>query len=151
MELDTQTAIRRQAMDLLARREHGSRELARKLEQRGADPQLVVQVLAKLADEGLLSDERYLESLVRRRVSGGYGPLRIRDELTRQGASREAVEQVFQQLGVDWADLLEQVWLRRFAGQHPDSPKAWGQQARFLAYRGFPAEMIRRLLQQRRR
>ena len=43
--LDNPVAVRRAAMDLLARREHGRVELARKLRQRGAPPDLIEQAL----------------------------------------------------------------------------------------------------------
>ena len=39
--LDTPVSIRRAAMNLLARREHGHVELARKLLQRGADAEMI--------------------------------------------------------------------------------------------------------------
>ena len=88
--LDSPAAVRRAAMDLLARREHGRMELSRKLRSRGAPPDLIEPALEKLADEGLLSEARYLESFVRMRANAGYGPLRIREELTQRGLPREA-------------------------------------------------------------
>ncbi|MEK1907640.1 MAG: recombination regulator RecX, partial [Pseudomonas sp.] len=54
--LDTLVAVRRTAMDLLARREHGRVELARKLRQRGAADELIDSALDRLAEEGLLSE-----------------------------------------------------------------------------------------------
>ena len=60
--LDTAVAVRRAAMDLLARREHGRVELTRKLRQRGAPQELIDGALDRLAEEGLLSESRYLET-----------------------------------------------------------------------------------------
>jgi len=51
-------------MDLLARREHGRVELMRKLRKRGAPEELIEAALQRLAEEGLLSEARYLESFV---------------------------------------------------------------------------------------
>ena len=59
--LDTPVSIRRAAMNLLARREHGHVELARKLRLRGADAEMIEVELQRLTDDGLLSEERYLE------------------------------------------------------------------------------------------
>lgn len=132
-------------MDLLARREYGRFELTRKLCQCGALVGLVDPVLDRLADEGLLSDARYLEAFVRKRAIGGYGPLRIREELARQGLSRSAIEQAFQESTFDWSERLRDVWQRKFAGQKPQDQRERGKQARFLAYRGFPADMISQL------
>ena len=59
--LDTPVAIRRAAMNLLARREHGHVELARKLRLRGADAEMIEVELQRLTDEGGVSGEGYLE------------------------------------------------------------------------------------------
>ena len=91
--LDSPAAVRRAAMDLLARREHGRAELTRKLRQRGAPAELIEAALERLADEGLLSESRYIESFIRGRASSGYGPLRIREELTRHEQLRAHVQE----------------------------------------------------------
>ena len=90
--LDTLVAVRRTAMDLLARREHGRVELTRKLRQRGALPEMIDTALDRLTEEGLLSESRYLESFVSYRARSGYGPLRIREELSQRGLQRTDIE-----------------------------------------------------------
>lgn len=133
-------------MDLLARREHGRVELTRKLRQRGAPDELIEQALDRLAEEGLLSEARYLESFISHRSNTGYGPARIREELGQRGLSRGDIDQALRESGVDWAARLQDVWQRKFAGQRPHDPRSRAQQTRFLAYRGFSMEMIGRLL-----
>lgn len=105
--LDNPVAVRRAAMDLLARREHGRVELARKLRQRGAPPDLIEQALDRLCEQGLLSESRYLESFVRSRANAGYGPLRIREELAQRGLPRADIEQALRDSGFDWSEQLE--------------------------------------------
>src|SRR5690606_29880490 len=97
--LGTPVAVRRGAMDLLARREHGRVELERKLRRRGASPELIEVALDRLAEEGLLSESRYLESYIASRARAGYGPLRIREELAQRGLPREAIEQALGECG----------------------------------------------------
>ncbi len=133
-------------MDLLARREHGRVELTRKLRQRGAPDELIEPALDQLAEEGLLSEARYLESFIRYRSSAGYGPARIREELGQRGLNRGDIDQALRDSEVDWATQLRDVWQRKFAGQRPQDPRGRAQQMRFLAYRGFPMDMIGRLL-----
>jgi len=133
-------------MDLLARREHGRVELTRKLRQRGAPDELIEPALDRLAEEGLLSEARYLESFIRYRSGAGYGPARIREELGQRGLNRSDIEQALRESEVDWATLLRDTWQRKFAGQSPQDPRSRAQQTRFLAYRGFPMDMIGRLL-----
>ncbi|MGN8249095.1 recombination regulator RecX [Pseudomonas sp. SMV7] len=145
-ELDTPVAIRRTAMDLLARREHGRVELTRKLRQRGASDELIGPELDRLAEEGLLSEARYLESFIRYRSGSGYGPARIREELSQRGLARADIEQALRESGVEWGERMREVWQRKFAGQRPHDPRSRAQQTRFLAYRGFSMDMIGRLL-----
>ncbi|WP_313110642.1 recombination regulator RecX [Stutzerimonas nitrititolerans] len=144
--LDNPTAVRRAAMDLLARREHGRIELSRKLRQRGAPAELIEPALDRLAEDGLLSEARYLESFVRMRANAGYGPLRIREELTQRGLSRSDVEQALRDSGFDWSEQLRAVWQRKFSGTLPSEPRERAKQGRFLSYRGYPLDMIGRLL-----
>lgn len=144
--LDTAVAVRRAAMDLLARREHGRVELTRKLRQRGAPQELIDGALDRLAEEGLLSESRYLETFVASRARSGYGPMRIREELAQRGLPRPAIEQALSEAEVDWGEQLRELWQRKFASQTPEDMREKAKQARFLAYRGFSQEQIGRLL-----
>jgi len=143
--LDSPAAVRRAAMDLLARREHGRVELSRKLRLRGAPAELIEPALDRLADEGLLSEARYLESFVRMRGNAGYGPLRIREELSQRGLARDAIEQALRNSGFDWNAQLHEIWQSKF-GVLPSDQREKARQGRFLSYRGYPLDMIGRLL-----
>lgn len=145
--LDTPAAVRRAAMDLLARREHGRVELARKLRQRGACPELIDPVLERLSTEGLLSEQRYIESFIRSRAQAGHGPLRIREELAQRGLPRDAIELALDESGFDWPTELQALWRRKF-GYPPGDARERGRQGRFLTYRGYPTDMVMRLLRQ---
>ncbi|SNS55459.1 regulatory protein [Pseudomonas japonica] len=133
-------------MDLLARREHGRAELTRKLRQRGASPEMIEHELDRLADEGLLSEARYLESYISSRARSGYGPARIREELTQRGLPRGDVEQALREADIDWQEQLADVWRRKFAGQLPGDPRERAKQTRFLVYRGYSMDKVGRLL-----
>lgn len=143
--LDSPAAVRRAAMDLLARREHGRAELARKLRQRGAADELIDGELGRLAEEGLLSDQRFLDSYIRSRANAGYGPLRIREELVRRDLPRPLVERALADSGIDWSDNLRDLWRRRFAAL-PQDARERARQGRFLLQRGFVHEAVSRLL-----
>ncbi|UCP09472.1 recombination regulator RecX [Pseudomonas sp. MM213] len=143
--LDTLVAVRRTAMDLLARREHGRVELTRKLRQRGALPEMIDTALDRLTEEGLLSESRYLESFVSYRSRSGYGPLRIREELSQRGLQRNDIELALRESGINWQEQLEDTWRRKFAGHLPIDARERAKQGRFLSYRGYSMEMISRL------
>jgi regulatory protein len=132
-------------MDLLARREHGRVELTRKLRQRGALPEMIETALDRLTEEGLLSESRYLESFVSYRARSGYGPLRIREELSQRGLQRSDIELALRESGIDWQEQLVDTWRRKFSGQLPADIRERAKQGRFLAYRGYSMEMIKRL------
>lgn len=142
--LDTPAAVRRAAMDLLARREHGRTELARKLRQRGATAELIDPALDRLAEEGLLNESRYLEAFIASKARSGYGPLRIREELGQRGLPRGEIEKALVEAEVDWRAQLHEVWRRKFP-RLPQDARERAQQGRFLTYRGFSMEAINRL------
>ena len=149
VELDNPVAVRRVAMDLLARREHGRAELSRKLRQRGAAQELIDPALDRLAEEGLLNESRYLESYIASRARAGYGPVRIREELSQRGLPRGEIDSALSESGVDWSENLWEVWRRKFA-RLPQDARERAQQGRFLSYRGYSMEAISRLLSGRR-
>src|SRR3990167_2174497 len=144
--LDNPVAVRRVAMDLLARREYGRVELTRKLRQRGAPLELIEAALDRLAEQGLLSETRFLQCFVASRARGGHGPLRIREDLAQRGLPREVIEQALREAQIDWNEQLREVWQRKFAGRLPEDARERAQQGRFLAYRGYPLDLISRLL-----
>ncbi|MFP3518157.1 recombination regulator RecX [Pseudomonas sp. SIMBA_077] len=144
--LDSLVAVRRVAMDLLARREHGRVELTRKLLQRGACQDMIDTALDRLTQEGLLSESRYLESYINYRAGSGYGPLRIREELSQRGLSRVDIEEALRESGFNWQEQLQDTWRRKFAGKLPKDAKERARQGRFLSYRGYTLEMIGRVL-----
>ncbi|MBD9632652.1 recombination regulator RecX [Pseudomonas sp. PDM19] len=149
VELDNPVAVRRVAMDLLARREHGRAELSRKLRQRGATQDLIDPALDRLAEEGLLNESRYLESYIASRARAGYGPVRIREELSQRGLPRSEIDGALSESDVDWSENLREVWRRKFA-RLPQDARERAQQGRFLSYRGYSMEAISRLLSGRR-
>ncbi|SDH76001.1 regulatory protein [Pseudomonas flavescens] len=144
--LDNVQAVRHTAMDLLARREHGRVELSRKLRQRGASDEHIEVALDRLSEEGLLCEARYLESFISYRARSGFGPQRIREDLSQRGLGRADVEQALRDSGIDWRDGLQQTWQRKFAGQLPTDARERARQMRFLVYRGYPMDLVGQLM-----
>ncbi|MFL6622548.1 MAG: regulatory protein RecX [Sulfurifustaceae bacterium] len=133
----------------LARREHSRSEVAVKLERKGCAPEVAAQVVSALAAQGLLSDERFAEALVRNRRRRGYGPVRIRKELADKGLAAEEVDRFVALSGDEWIDEIEQVRRRKFGEALPRSYEERARQARFLQYRGFTFDQIQRALRWR--
>ena len=133
--------IRRAAMDLLARREHGFFELERKLSVR-FPREMVVAVLTRLQQERLQSDERFVESYVYSRRQRGYGPVRIRAELLQKGLESELITQHLQCYQDDWTALVRKIKEQKFGTGQPASARERARQMRFLTGRGFSLEQI---------
>lgn len=132
-------------MDLLSRREHAVSELNRKLIDKGFDEATVSEELAVLVDEGLLSDARYAESYVRSRMTRGFGPIRIREEMRQRGVNEQLVGDHLDFRDPDWFELAREAWYKRFSGKLPSDLKERARQVSFLQYRGFTSEQIKHI------
>jgi regulatory protein len=95
-----------------------------------------------LTEQGHLSEARFIEARVRTRAAR-LGNLRIRQELGRHGL--QLAPDAEQALTDNELARARQVWARKFDAPADDAPGRARQQ-RFLASRGFSAEVIRRLL-----
>lgn len=132
---------RARGVQLLARREHSSRELARKLEQRGIPKDEAEAAVAELGRDGWQSDARYAGMLVRTRIAQGFGPLRIDAELRQAGISSDGIRLAQDEAGADWRAICAEVHARRF-GQRPTTGTERAKQYRYLQGRGFDSSQI---------
>ncbi len=133
-------AIRRAAMDLLARREHTLHELRVKLRRRFDDPARLDAALRRLATENLQSDARFAEHYVVQRADRGYGPLRIRQELRERGVADEAIALAFAAAAPDWYSLASRVLRKKFGPLPPADAREQARRSRFMHYRGFETD-----------
>ena len=93
---------RKKAMDYLARREYGQRELEQKLIVAGFESATVIDTVHKLAEEGLQDDRRFVESFTQSRIGKGKGPVRIRQEVGPWSPLHVESEDVVPQLHQGW-------------------------------------------------
>ncbi|MFZ5722623.1 MAG: regulatory protein RecX [Pseudomonadota bacterium] len=127
-------------MDWLARREYSRHEIEQKLCRRFPDATAAIgPVLDQLEHEGLLSDARYLESVIHSHVRRGYGPLRIRAALGSKG-----VEHDMGTAGpVDWLAQAREARRRKFGDVLPVDAAERARQMQFLLRRGFSSAICR--------
>lgn len=143
---DSERKLEAAAVRLLARREHSTAELKRKLIKKGFASESVERIVQKLGAKRLVSDERFVTSFVHHHANRGQGPVRIRAELRQQGIDDQAIQDALQDAEVDWDALAGAVRRRKFGSKRPLSPSERAKQARFLQYRGFTADQIRAAL-----
>lgn len=143
-------ALRKKAMDLLARREHSVVELQQKLQtharKKELDEGIVGNVVDELQGEGLVSDERFAEAFVRYRMNNGYGPIRIQTELRERGVNEKIQATYLDFADPQWLEQVVQVRRKRFGDGLPEEYKERARQARFLQYRGFTTDQAKRAL-----
>ena len=134
------------AMQWLARREHSCRELHDKLLKKGCARALAADTVKRLETERLVSDDRFMESLIQVRRDRGYGPLRIQKELQEKGVTAEAIERWLDVSDRNWLDDIRRVQRKKFGARLPRSYTERARQARFLQYRGFTYDQIQQVL-----
>ena len=107
---------------------------------------LADEVVRQLEAERLLSDDRFMESLIRARRERGYGPLRIQKELQEKGVAPEAIGQWLDVTGREWLEDIRRVQRKKFGARLPRNFAERARQARFLQYRGFTYDQIQQVL-----
>ncbi len=135
--------LRERAMSLLARREHSRAELARKLADHG-EAEEIAALLDRLEQENLLSNARYAESLAHARF-GRHGSVRLKADLRDKGVPDSVSAAILAAARESDMAAARAVWLKKF-GLDPVDAKERARQQRFLLGRGFPGEVVRRIL-----
>ncbi|WP_196140534.1 regulatory protein RecX [Aliikangiella sp. G2MR2-5] len=133
------------ATRLLSSREYSVKQLNQKLKARGLDDEQVQSTLKYLILEGWQSDIRFCESFIRSKANNGQGIQRIRFELAQHGITEELLEKALNEVEVDWQTICDRL-ARKKNNQikESDSFKRSSKLERFLLYRGFEREQIRR-------
>ncbi len=137
-------SLKGRALAALARREYSRLELARKLRPHAESVEQLDAVLDALAADRLLSNERFAESLARRRGER-FGVARVKQELKSHQLAPELIAAQVDALRESEYARARQVWEKRF-GAPPAEPAARLRQMRFLAARGFSSDVIRRVV-----
>jgi|TARA_B100000315_G_scaffold224012_1_gene229238 regulatory protein len=141
---ERQVALARdRGVRLLGQREHSARQLTTKLCKKGFNPDAVDEAVGQLAEMDIQSDERFAEAMVRRRVDRGFGPMYVRAELRECGIGDDAIDAVLMRSGEFWLEVASSAREKKFGSLEEAD---WNVQARFLARRGFPADLIYRAL-----
>ena len=142
----SEAEVRDIALRYLGRREYGVEELRRKILQRGADQHIADSVVDGLAEENLVSDQRFTEMYVRTRVRSLYGPMKIRGELKSRGVS-DSVIQEFMPDGQDvWFDAAAHWVAKRRRGGSDCNDLDYAERAklhRSLTNRGYSHEQAK--------
>jgi len=135
--------LRERALKLLARREHSRAELARKLSPHGEVDEIAA-LLDQLEARKQLSDVRYAESLTHVRA-GKYGSRRLAHELREKGVGEGLIADAVAEARAGDLAAARAAWAKK-VGAAPTDANERARQYRFLLGRGFPAEVVRRVV-----
>lgn len=139
---------------LLTNREYTRYELEQKIlnqlkKSEGIKAQCSDQarLLAKVLDEcercGWLSDQRFVESFINQK-SHKFGLRRLAQELQAKGVSSDLLKNVLEKTQETEYDRAYNVWSKKFKSL-PLDQKNLQKQVRFLLYRGFSIEVIKKI------
>lgn len=121
-------------------------EVQNKLEEWGLSSSDTEKIIGKLLENDFLNESRFVESYVRGKFGlKKWGKVRIRQELKMREISNELIREALD--AIDESEyqetlkfLAERKW--KLTGE-PDLYKKKAKVARFLAFRGFEADLIR--------
>jgi regulatory protein len=127
---------------LLSMREHSVREIIKKLSLKCESLDLVYAVVDELLANKYLSDQRFTETFVRSRQNRGFGPNKIKMELSQKGIENNLIDDYLDVNSAIWYESAEQQYLSKYGDGPIEDYKTWAKRARFMQGRGFSMEHI---------
>jgi len=142
-------------MRILGMRDHSEQEFRRKLTapvmtKTGPEPVDATEddinnVVNWCYENRYLDDARFARQFIASRSRKGYGPARIRQELTQKGIDRETGEEAMRESDIDWIEIAREQAQRKYGDPLPAVFAEKVKVQRFLLYRGFLMEDIKEL------
>jgi regulatory protein len=115
------------------------------LDRLGVPRAEVERVLGRLRDLRYIDDEKFAADWSERLQERGFGSLRIRQQLERDGIHEESAERVIPAVGQE-RRIARRVLRARFGVERPAETAARSRAWRFLLSRGFPPEVVESVL-----
>jgi|GEM_PF-158022 len=133
-------SLKARALRYLSAREHSRHELAQKLARYASEEEDIEALLNWLEAANFLSEERFSESMLNRRVAR-FGNSRIMRELQSHGIEGDTLADIKTKLEQDESARAIEVWRRKFGHKSADASER-AKQMRFLLQRGFSHRAI---------
>ena len=130
------------ALELLSRREHSVYELKQKLKIKINDLQIdeLDEVIEKLKNQNLLSDQRFALAVIKQKSSQGYGPKFIELYLKNKFVSSNDYD-IYEQ-NINWVEICVNQIAKKIRSSSVIL-KEKEKISRFLSNRGFNYEIIK--------
>jgi len=137
-------SLRVRALRLLARREYSRFELQTRLSSDSANSEELESLLDDFEGKGWLSEQRFVDAVVRTRRPR-FGSVKVLHELKAKGVSEDGIARAREALAESEVSAARTVWRKKFS-EKPVSMSERAKQVRFLAGRGFSADVVRKVL-----
>jgi regulatory protein len=136
------------AIAMLAARARSSRDLRKRLVDKGVDPSVADKVIARLIDRKLLDDGAYAESRARASLSRGRSSRRVLNDLASKGVDRSvasaALGSAMGERGEDERAVCERAAQKKLRSLTRAEPAERRQKLyAFLARQGFASDVVR--------
>lgn len=139
-------SLKGRALRLLAQREHSRSELQAKLARHVQEGEDLAALLDELEAKDFINAGRVAESHMHRRAAR-LGSRRVLQELRGKGLDEDLLRAAGQALASTEAERARAVWRQRFGSAPPATTREeQARQMRFLAARGFDADVVRRVV-----
>jgi regulatory protein len=127
---------------LLSMREHSVQEMITKLSVKCDSLDTLHVVIERLLESKYLSDERFTESYVRSRTNRGFGPTKIKSELSQKGIKNNMIDDYLDVSSSIWHENAQNQYRKKYGDGSVSDYNTWAKRARFLQSRGFTMEQI---------
>ena len=144
-EVSRRYQMRARGAQLASSRMLSKKELTNRLQRRGATDAEAAETVDWLEELGAVNDEAYAAAIARHYGNGGYGVMRVRQELQRRGIDRELWDDALEELPPP-EETIAKVLRGRLKGRVPDRDEG-RKLAAMLQRRGFVWQEIRPVLE----
>lgn len=127
---------------LLSMREHSVKEVTTKLSAKSERLDLVSAVVDELIDKDYLSNSRFTESYVRAKQQRGFGPTKIRNELSNKDIKNSMIDNYLNASSAVWYENAQNQYTKKYGDEPISDYNSWTKRARFMQSRGFTMEHI---------
>jgi regulatory protein len=128
------------SLRMIARRARSEGEIGSTLAGLGYSKTLVRGVLGRLRSLGYIDDRKFAAECAERWTERGFGSLRIEEQLKRHEVDEKIIATVMPEAREERARAREV--MRKHFGETVADRRTAARAARFLAGRGFPAEIV---------
>ena len=127
------------------KRPHSEKEVRAKLREKGASDADIETVIALCIDYGFINDAEYAGMIVRHYAAMGYGPGRIRTELTRRGVPKDLWDDAMEEFPAG-TETIDRLLAARLRGRDASDRKERDKAANALFRKGYSWSDIRAAL-----